>query len=405
MSRWRVLAVVLVALNLRPAIVALGPVLETIRADTGLSATLAGLLATLGVLCLGLFSPLGPVLARRVGLEVAVALGLVVIAGALLLRLATPVLLLFVGTALAGAGIAVCNVLIPALIKRDAPSPGPITGVYSSALNVGAGLSAGLTVPLMLALGLGWRTALASWALLAGVGLLAWAPLVRSARARREERERGVSAADLAADRDLGQLALLRDPLARRVVLFLGLQSVEFYSFAAWFPTLLQSDGVDPGRAGTLLAVSNVLGAVGAVVVPSLAGRFATQRPLVAIVGVAYVVSLVGLVVAPAAGALAWAAVFGAAQGAGFALGLTLVVLRSPDPAVAAVLSSVAQLGGYVIASAGPVVLGAVHDATGGWTVPVLILLALVAPMLWAGHGAGRVAHVQHPHRAPVTAP
>ena len=332
-------------------------------------------------------------------------MGLLVIAGGLLLRLATPVLLLFVGTAIAGAGIAVCNVLIPALIKRDATSPGPTTGVYSAALNVGAGLSAGLTVPLMLALGVGWRTALASWALLAALGLAAWAPLVRRARARREERERGVSAADLAADRDLGQLAMLRDPLARRVVLFLGLQSVEFYSFAAWFPTLLQDNGIDPGRAGTLLGVANVLGAVGAVVIPSLAGRFATQRPLVVIVAAAYVASLVGLVIAPAGGALAWAVIFGAAQGAGFALGLTLIVLRSPDPAVAAVLSSVAQLGGYMIAAAGPVLLGAVHDVTGGWTVPTLFLLAIVVPMLWAGHGAGRVAFVQHPHRAPVTAP
>lgn len=394
MSRWRLVAVILVALNLRPAIVALGPLLETIRAETGLSATLAGLLSTTAVLCLGLFSPAGPWLARRVGLEVAVAGALLVVAAALLLRLATPVVALFAGTALAGAGIAVVNVLIPALIKRDATRPGPVTGVYSAALNVGAGMAGGLTVPLMHALGLSWRAALASWAVLAAVGLVAWSPLVRSARRTR------VPAAEQPAE--LGQLVLLRDPLARRVVLFLGLQSVEFYAFAAWFPTLLRSDGVAETTAGTLLGVANVLGAVGAVAVPSLAGRFTTQRPLVAIVAVGYVVALVGLAVAPAAGALAWAVLFGAAQGGGFALGLTLVVLRSPDPGVAAVLSSVAQLGGYVLAAAGPVVLGALHDATDGWTWPVLLLLVLVVPMLWAGHGAGRVAHVRHPGQEPV---
>src|SRR5215211_5625575 len=155
-----VAAIVAVALNQRPAVVAVAPVLRDLRADTGLGSALGGLLTTLPVLCFGAFAPLAPRLARRIGLETAVAASLVLLAAGIALRLLPPVALLYAGSLVAGAAIAVANVLLPAYVKREFPRPGGVMGLYSAALNVGAAAGAALTVPLATALGVDWRVAL-----------------------------------------------------------------------------------------------------------------------------------------------------------------------------------------------------------------------------------------------------
>jgi CP family cyanate transporter-like MFS transporter len=374
-----VAAIVVVALNQRTAVVGVAPVLADLRADTGLSSALAGLLTALPVLCFGAFAPLAPRLARWVGLETAVAASLVLLAAGMALRLLTPVALLYAGSLVAGAAIAIANVLMPAYVKREFARPGAVMGAYSASLNIGAAAAAGLTVPIGLALDAGWRVALASWLVLALAALALWLPVagVRGTRTAPE---------------DSASWSLLRQPLARQVTAFLGLQSVAFYSVAAWLPTLLADAGVPVREGGLLLAVANVVGAAGALVAPAAAGRMRTQRPLVAAVVTGYVVGLGGLLVAPASGTLVWVALFGVAQGSGFALGLTLIVLRSATPLMAARLGGVAQCVGYLVAAAGPVVLGALHDATSGWRWPMALLLILLVPMAWAGWGASRDA-------------
>ncbi len=372
-------AIVAVALNQRPAVVAVAPVLGNLRADTGLSSAMAGLLTTLPVLCFGAFAPFAPRLARRIGLETAVGLSLVLLAAGIALRLLSPVALLFAGSLLAGAAIALANVLLPAYVKREFSRPGAVMGLYSASLNIGAAAAAGLTVPIGLALGADWRVALASWLVLALAAVLLWVPVA------------GIRGTRTAPD-DAGSWTLLRRPLARQVTAFLGLQSVQFYSVAAWLPTLLADAGVPVGEGGLLLAVSNVVGAAGALLAPAVAGRMRTQRPLVVAVLVAYVGGLTGLLVAPDSGTVVWVALFGLAQGSGFALALTLIVLRSATPLVAARLGGVAQCVGYLVAAAGPVVLGALHDATGAWGWPLGLLLVLLVPMGLAGWGASRDA-------------
>jgi CP family cyanate transporter-like MFS transporter len=374
-----VAAIVVVALNQRPAVVAVAPVLGDLRADTGLSSALGGLLTTLPVLCFGAFAPLAPRLARRIGLETAVAASLVLLAAGIALRLLTPVALLYAGSLVAGAAIAVANVLMPAYVKREFTRPGAVMGAYSASLNIGAAAAAGLTVPIGLVLGAGWRIALASWLALALAALALWLP-VAGVRGTRSAPDTG------------GSWSLLRQPLARSVTAFLGLQSVQFYSVSAWLPSLLADAGVPVGRGGLLLAVSNVVGAAGALLAPAAAGRMRTQRPLVVAVLCAFVVGLGGLLLSPGSGTVVWVAFFGLAQGSGFALGLTLIVLRSPTPLVAARLGGVAQCVGYLVAASGPVVLGALHDATGAWHWPIALLLAVLLPMAWAGWGASRDA-------------
>src|SRR4051812_3852982 len=376
-------AIVAVALNQRPAVVAVAPVLGDLRAETGLSSALAGLLTTLPVLCFGAFAPAAPRLARRIGLETAVAASLLLLAAGIALRLLSPLALLFAGSVLAGAAIAVANVLMPAYVKREYARPGAVMGFYSASLNLGAAAGAAFTVPLASALGLDWRAALGLWLVLAVAALALWLPVAGTGRAHRTTEP---------LPDDAGSWSLLRQPLARQVTAYLGLQSVQFYTVAAWLPTLLADSGVPVREGGLLLGLANLVGAAGALLAPAQAGRMRTQRPLILAVAVSYVAGLGGLLISPAGGTLIWVAAFGLAQGSGFALALTLIVLRSPTPLVAARLGGVAQCLGYLLAALGPLAIGALHDLTGGWTWPVAVLLAALVPMTWFGWGAARNA-------------
>src|SRR5215218_10865520 len=378
-----VAAIVGVALNQRPAVVAVAPVLGNLRAETGLSSALAGLLTTLPVLCFGAFAPAAPRLARRIGLETAVALSLVLLAAGIALRLLSPVAVLFAGSLLAGAAIALANVLLPAYVKREFARPGAVMGLYSASLNIGAAAGAALTVPLAHALGVDWRTALGLWLVLALAALALWLPVAGTGRAHRTSEPLPSGE---------GSWVLLRQPLARQVTAYLGLQSVQFYAVSAWLPTILADAGVPVAQGGLLLGFANIVGAGGALLAPAQAGRMRNQRPLLLAVTASYLIGLGGLLLSPAAGTLVWVGAFGLAQGSGFALALTLIVLRSPSPLVAARLGGVAQCLGYLLAALGPLVLGALHDGTDGWTWPLALLLAALVPMTWAGWGAARDA-------------
>jgi CP family cyanate transporter-like MFS transporter len=376
-------AIVAVALNQRPAVVSVAPVLGDLRADTGLSGALAGLLTAVPVLCFGAFAPVAPRLARRIGLESAVALSLVLLAAGIALRLLSPIALLYAGSFLAGSAIALANVLLPAYVKREFRRPGAVMGLYSASLNLGAAAAAAVTVPLAAALGVGWRAALGLWLVLALAALALWLPVAGTGHLHRRSGPPPSGA---------GSLALLRQPLAMQVTAYIGLQSVQFYSFAAWLPTLLADAGVPVREGGLLLGLANAVGAAAALGAPAQAGRMRTQRPLILAVAALYVVGLTGLLLAPDAGTLVWVAAFGLAQGGGFALALTLIVLRSATPMTAARLGGVAQCLGYLLAAAGPPLLGGLHDVTGGWTWPLVVLLLALVPMTWAGWGAARDA-------------
>jgi CP family cyanate transporter-like MFS transporter len=245
-------------------------------------------------------------------------------------------------------------------------------------------------------MGWGWRGGLAGWLALALAALALWLPAAGTGRAHRAAR---------GAVPDGGSWALLHQPLARRVTLFIGLQSVQFYSIGAWLPTLLADAGVPVSEGGLLLGLSNVVGAVGALLAPAQAGRMRGQHPLVLAVLATYVVGLGGLLLVPGQGTLVWVAAFGLAQGSGFALALTLIVLRSPSPLTAARLGGVAQCLGYLLAAVGPLVLGWLYDLTGGWTVPVLLLVACLVPMTWAGWGAARNEVLSTGERARAAGP
>jgi CP family cyanate transporter-like MFS transporter len=390
--------VVLIAINLRPAAAAIGPVLNRIQSDTGLSSGWAGALTTLPVLCFGLLAPLAPVLARRLGVRTALAGAMFVLLAGMLLRLLPGVGPLFAGTALAGAAIATGNVLLPVLVRRDfSHRTATAMALYTVSLIGFAALSAGVTVPLADALGGGWRPGLAVWAIPAAIAAIAWLPaLVR--------RDAPASAPPGAADVNHSARTLLRRPLAWAVTLFFALQSGGFYAVLAWLPSIFRSHGASEGHAGLLLSLTMFVGIVTALVVPGLAGRSRDQRPLVVASCVLTVAGLLGVLLAPMSAPYLWVVVLGLGQNAAFPLALMLIVTRGGNVATTEGLSTMAQSVGYVLSSLAPLAVGALHGISHSWTPALILLLALVAPQLVIGLAAARDRQLAPPS-APPDAP
>ncbi|NGO67540.1 CynX/NimT family MFS transporter [Streptomyces boncukensis] len=389
------LGIVLASLNMRAALAGVSPVLGDISDSFGLTSTTGSLVTTIPLVFMGVASPLAPRLARRWGTEAVLFGALVLLAGGIALRIAPPVVALFAGCAVVGTGIALLNVLMPGLIKRDFPERAAgMTALYSTAMILGATASAAAAVPLEHALG-GWRGSLVSWALLAAVAALVWLPQVLLAR-------RGTGHGQAAAvpahpGQDAAGPNLTRSRLAWQVTLFMGSQSLIAYVTIAWMPTLLTDHGMNRSTAGLVFAFSTLVQMAGSFVVPTLAGRMRGQRALATAVSSLMAAGIAGLLAAPVAGAWLWAALLGVGQGGALGLALTMMVLRSGDAHTAARLSGMAQTWGYLLAAVGPLLLGAVHQATGGWTVPLVLLLCVCAGLVLLGLGAGREGRIDAP--------
>ena len=372
----------LVAVNLRGAIAAVSPVLPEVRADLGLSPAVAGLLTALPVLCFAVVAPGAAWMGRRVGLERAILLGCLGIAVGTVARALGGSSVLLLGTLVVGAAMTLGNVLVPVVVKRDfAARANAVTGLYTAALCAGAAATAALTAPL--AAVSSWRYGLAVWALLAVLAAVVW---VMATRGRHE----APGTLDAVSLRPTAASRVWRHPVSWAVALLLGAQSVTYYSVTAWLPTLLVDDvGLDLETAGVGMSVFQVLGIAGTLLIPALAMRRPHQGWLGLLVAGGWAVMLGGLLLWPAAWVV-WTVVGGVAQGAGISLAFTLLVLRSHDPEVARDLSGMTQLVGYTLGAAGPVVVGVLYESTGGWTAPLLLLLAVTAMTGAAGVAAGR---------------
>ena len=376
------LGLVLVALNLRPALSSMAPVLGQVSEGLGLNASQAGLLTTLPVLCLGLFAPLAPVLARRFGSERVILGILATLALGIVVRSSLGATGVFLGSLMAGASIGIIGVLLPGIVKRDFPQhAGTLTGVYTMALCLGAAMAAGATVPLAQHFNDSWALGLGFWMLPALLAMLVWLPQARQGHGLHKVayRVRG----------------LWRDPLAWQVTLYMGLQSSLAYIVFGWLPSILIGRGLSPTEAGLVLSGSVIVQLISSLTAPWLATRGKDQRLAIVVVMLITLAGLFGCLYAPISGLWGWAVVLGLGQGGTFALALTLIVLRSKDAHVAANLSSMAQGVGYTLASMGPFAVGLVHDMTGGWAAVGWIFAVLGTGAIVFGLGAGRALHVQ----------
>jgi MFS transporter, CP family, cyanate transporter len=386
--RWESLGLlagmIAISLNQRPSLVAVGALTAQVRADTGMSASAVSLLTTLPLLCFGAVAAAAAPASRRWGTDRTLVVALAVLAAGIGLRLLPSIPALFVGSAIAGIGIAATNVLLPGVIKRDYPGRvGLMMGVYSLCLNGGAALAAAASVPIGAALHTNWRVALASWGLLTILALLLWLP-------------RAVPRPDAAGAQTSSSLRVWRSPLAWAVAAYMGLQSLIYYALVAWLPTVFHDAGMSEAGAGAMSGVMSATGMAASLAVPIVATRLANQRPLVLVSVLGFAIGLIGLVTNPLSGALLWSLLLGVAQGAGIGLALTLFVLRSRSAPAAAELSGMAQAVGYLVAAAGPIAVGVLHDVTHGWGASVVALLAATAALLTAGWIAGTDRSVEH---------
>ncbi|WP_064745224.1 CynX/NimT family MFS transporter [Pseudonocardia acaciae] len=364
--RWAtLLGIVLIAVNMRAAIAATGPLVPDIRADLGLSRAAVSLLTTLPLLCFGLLATGAAALGRRIGSERALLLAMLGVAAGSLLRVTPATAWLLLGTALIGAAVAVVNVLLPTVVKQHfGRRASAVTGVYTAALIAGAATASGLSAPLARLDGLGWRGALLVAGAPALVAAVVWLPRLRGTHLPPKR----------------VRISVLRSRVTWALAVFMGMQSLLFFAMTAWLPSLLRDAGVSAYRAGVALALFNLLGVVGSLVVPAVAARRASQLPVAFAVCLAWAVALAGLNFAPGY-YLVWSVLSGLAQGAALSLTLTLIVLRAPDADTARGLSGTVQGIGYLLAATGPLAMGTLRDATPGWGVPLLALGLATAVM------------------------
>jgi CP family cyanate transporter-like MFS transporter len=379
-----VLAIVLLAANLRPALTSVSPLIGQIRTDTGISNGVAGLLTGLPLLAFAVLSPIAPRLARWFGMERVLLASLLVLAVGILLRSAGTVAALFLGTAILGAAIAVGNVLLPSLVKREFPErTGLMTSTYTTALAVSAAIAAGASFPITYQVH-GWRESLALWVLLALVAAVAWFPQIRSANP--------VNASTETFHKVTG---LWSSILAWQVTLFMGLQSLGYYVVLTWLPEILQEEvGVSAAQAGWILALSQVVVIPAMFLAPVLADRRPSQYSVVMVAVTLTGAGTLGLLVAASTATALWIVLLGLGQGACFSLALTFFALRAPDSEHAAALSGMAQSVGYLLAAGGPFLFGLLRDATHAWTIPLTLLVAVTVCLLITGLGAARDTHV-----------
>jgi CP family cyanate transporter-like MFS transporter len=377
-----IVGIVLVAAAMRGPLTSVGPLLDTIRADAGLSAAGAGALSMLPLLGFAAVSPIAPTFGRWLGIERALASALALHAVGLVLRSAPGTLALFAGTILIGTAIGLMNVLLSGLIKRDYPDRVPgFTGLYTTTMGAFAMIASGIAVPVADVVPGGWRVSLGLWTVLALIALGAWLPRLRGRRP---------TPADLAGG---AGRAHWRSPLAWQVTAFMGLQSLGFYVAIAWLPTILHSHGVSTAGAGWHVALMLLTGLLASAASPAVVRRLPDQRLLTAAAAVLGVLSYLGFVVAPDLGLL-WSATVGLSQGVGITLALSFFALRASDAEQAAALSGMGQSLGYLFAALGPLLFGVLHDHSGGWTVPLLMLAALIGAQAVVALGAGRAHHV-----------
>ena len=378
-----VVAVVLTALNLRPAITSVGPLLGEMRDGLGTSALWAGVLTTLPGLCFAAAGLGAPRLARRIGLGPAIAGGLLTLTAGLLLRVLDGPAVVIGGTLVATAGIALVNVLIPVVIKASFPARiGLMTGIYTAALQGGGAAGSALTPALGGMFG-GWRFALGAWAVLAAAALALWLVVMRSRR-----QSMSVTQTAPAPGR-----SLLRSRLAWIITGFFGCQSMMAYVVMGWLPQVFIDNGLSQSDAGLLLGLNALIAVPISVVVAPMAARRDGQSGWIVGLGLIGITGVVGLAVAPAAAPVLWTVLLGLGMSV-FSLALAVIALRARTAEDTARLSGMVQGIGYLLAGIGPFAFGLLHEISGGWTVPWSMLMVVYVTQIVLGALAGRPRYV-----------
>ncbi|MCM3746487.1 MFS transporter [Paenibacillus pasadenensis] len=397
-SIWLVaIGFLLIAANMRAAITSVGPLIDKISGVYNLSSELSGLLTSLPLLAFAVMSLLAPKIAERFGPERSILYSLILLLIGMFVRAVPGTAALFTGTALIGLAIAISNVLLPSLIKRDFPNQiGLLTGSYSVTMSVFAAIASGVAVPMASLPGWDWSRSLLVWSALGFIALAVWLPHSLRAKPAAASGSRGSFA------------AMFRSPLAWSITFYMGLQSMTFYVTVAWLPSMFHERGFSPESGGLMLSIMQLVSLPTSFFIPLLASRMRSQVPLVIAAGATAIAGYCGMIWGPNSLSLLWIALIGLSQGATISLALTLFGLRTRNSQEAARLSGMAQSIGYLLAALGPVLLGSLHDAAQSWSPVLAVLLAVSVIVLSLGLKAGRDSYVSEDNSdqtAKTTAP
>ncbi|MFJ5759201.1 CynX/NimT family MFS transporter [Neobacillus sp. NPDC093182] len=378
--------IVLIAFNLRPAITSLGPLVGMIQEDVGLAHWSAGLLMSLPLVVFAIMSPLVPKIANKLTNELTLIIGLTSLLIGIVIRSIPMTFFLFTGTLLAGLGIAIGNVLLPAVVKDKFPQKfGLMTSVYSTSMGFIASLASGISVPLATDLNLGWQGAQIVWALPVVVAILVWV-LLRKYNLRDSGSIQQMSSASN---------RMWRTPLAWQIAIFMGFQSFLFYVTISWLPEILHSHGMSMETAGWLLSFTQLVGLPASFFIPVLAGRAQSQVWIAFMLGMCSIVGYSGLLLGSSYPVLIVSiALIGFALGGAFPLALSYIGLRARSANQAAELSGMTQSTGYLLAAVGPLFIGYLYDMAHSWTLPILTLIVVSMVIVVFGMLSGRNRYV-----------
>ncbi|WP_071393564.1 CynX/NimT family MFS transporter [Bacillus tuaregi] len=381
-----IVGIVLVSFNLRPAITSVGPLVGMIQEDMGLAHWSAGLLTSLPLICFAFMSPLVPKIANHFHNELTMQIGLIAILVGILIRTISSVFFLFAGTFLIGIGIAICNVLLPVVIKDKFPAKfGLMTSVYSTSMGLIASLASGFSVPLAVGMDLGWQRSLLVWGIPAVLAIILWVFLIKKSKGHKGDMKRSSSIRG----------GVWRSPVAWYVALFMGFQSFLFYVTVAWLPEILHSYGVSTATAGWMLSFTQFIGLPASFFVPVIAGKLRSQAWIAGILGACSILGFGGIMLASSYVLLIFSIILlGLGLGGSFPLGLAYLGMRSRDARQAAELSGMAQSVGYILAAVGPIAIGSLYDVAHTWTVPLITLIAVGVLVGLFGASAGRNQYV-----------
>lgn len=398
-----IVAVLLTAAVLRSPLTGVGTLITEIQVDTALSHTLAGLLTTLPLIAFAIFALVSPRLSNRYGIEKTLLYSITLLGAGLIVRSLPSVQLLFTGTVFIGVGIAVANVLIPAIIKQSFPLRiGLMTALYTSSMNLWSAVSSGISLPLARA-GLGWRGSLAFWVLIAAATVFVWLPLTRRSFAKGIEQPataggRATASISSAPSKPQGAASppasIWRSPKAWAITLFMGFQSIMFYVGVSWLPEILHEKGMSMDRAGWMLSLMQILSTAGSFIMPFIATRTKSQSVLTALSGALFLFGYGGIWLAPGNWSILFISLLGLGCGTTFSLVILFFSLRSHSARQASQLSGMAQSLGYLLAAVGPTMFGFVHDQSGGWGVPLAIITAMSIVTILLGFIAGKKGRI-----------
>ena len=365
---WLVLGIIFIASNLRTPITAMSPLVDLIKHDMPLSNTLVALLTMLPLFAFAALSPFVPQLARRFGIEHTVfAALLIMLVGSLVREIGNESGLLL-GTLLTGLGIAIGNVILPAIIKKQFPLRiGIMTGIYSISMNIFAATGSAISVPLANSTRLGWRGTLFTISFFGLLSLLIWIPQLKY-------NQRTVQVANQI---DKARFSVWRSRMAWQITLAMGLQSFIFYTFVAWLPKMLVDQGMSHEQSGFMLSLIQAGTIPTTFIIPIVAVRMKSQFSLLIGSFALFLIGFTGLMVTDGNVAItSISAVFiGIASGTAFSLSMVFFSLRTRNAREASEISGMAQSIGYLVAATGPFLFGSIHDVTHHWTIPMMLLI------------------------------